>query len=190
MLRFGYPYFFQLYWLLPVIIGFLFWSQRRKRRLLKRIGDEELVEQLTRSLNRRKRLWKSVLIVAGFVILVFALADPQIGTKLEDVQRKGVDVFVAMDVSKSMLAEDIAPNRLEKAKHEVSTFIDQLEGDRIGLICFAGIAFVQCPLTLDYNAAKLFLSDLDTDIIPQPGTAISSAISTAMESFVSKELKH
>lgn len=190
MLRFSYPYFFQLYWLLPVIILFFVWSFRRKRRLLQKIGDEELVEQLTRSVSRAKQVWKAVLVVLVFAILVFALADPQIGTKLENVKRKGVDIFIALDVSKSMLAEDVAPNRLEKAKHEISTFIDRLQGDRIGLICFAGIAFVQCPLTLDYSAAKLFLSEIDTDIIPQPGTAISNAITTAMSSFVSKELKH
>jgi Ca-activated chloride channel family protein len=101
-----------------------------------------------------------------------------------------VDIFIALDVSKSMLAEDIQPNRLEKAKHEISKLIDKLEGDRIGLICFAGIAFVQCPLTLDYNAANLFLNDIDTQIIPQPGTAIGSAISLARQSFVSQEMKY
>ncbi|HFE62940.1 MAG TPA: VWA domain-containing protein [Caldithrix sp.] len=190
LLRFAYPYFFQLYWLLPVIVLFFIWSFRRKRRLLQKIGDEELVEQLTRSVSRAKQVWKAVLVVLAFATLVFALADPQIGTKLENVKRKGVDIFIALDVSKSMLAEDVAPNRLEKAKHEISTFIDRLQGDRIGLICFAGIAFVQCPLTLDYSAAKLFLSEIDTDIIPQPGTAVSNAITTAISSFVSKELKH
>lgn len=190
MLRFAYPQFFQLYWLVPLLILFFVWAFRKKRRLLQQIGDEELVANLTRSLSRRKQVWKVVLLLLVFVVLVFALADPQIGTRLEEVKRKGVDIFIALDVSKSMLAEDVKPNRLEKAKHEISTFIDRLEGDRIGLICFAGIAFVQCPLTLDYSAAKLFLSDIDTDLIPQPGTAISSAIRTAARSFVSKEFKH
>ena len=190
MLRFAYPQFFQLYWLLPLMVVFLVWSFRRKKRLLNRIGDEELVEHLTRSVSRNKQIWKGILFIFAFIVLVFALADPQIGTKLEEVKRSGVDIFIALDVSKSMLAEDVAPNRLDKAKHEISTFIDRLEGDRIGLICFSGIAFVQCPLTLDYSAAKLFLSDIDTDIIPQPGTAIGSAIKTATQSFVTKELKH
>ena len=190
MLRFAYPNFFYLYWLLPVLALFFLWSFRRKRKLLQQIGDEELVDQLTRSVSRKKQTWKTVLILLTFVVSVFALADPQIGTKLEEVKRKGVDIFIALDVSKSMLAEDVAPNRLEKAKHEISTFIDRLQGDRIGLICFSGMAFVQCPLTLDYSAAKLFLNDLDTDIIPQPGTEIGSAIRTAMQSFVTKELKH
>ncbi|MBN2366107.1 MAG: VWA domain-containing protein [Calditrichaeota bacterium] len=190
MLRFGYPEFFHLYWLVPVLIIFFVWSFRRRKKLLKKVGDEKLVEQLVRSVSRRKQLWKTVLILISFIVLVFALADPQIGTKLEQVKRSGVDIFVALDVSKSMLAEDVPPNRLEKAKHEVSTFIDRLEGDRVGLICFSGIAFVQCPLTLDYSAARLFLNDIDTDVIPQPGTAISRAIDVAMKSFVAQEFKH
>ncbi|GAB4365511.1 MAG: VWA domain-containing protein [Calditrichia bacterium] len=190
MLRFSDPQFFQLYWLVPLIILFFIWNFRRKRSLLRRIGDEELVKNLVRSVSRRKQIWKAVIVVFTFAVLVFALANPQIGTKLEDVKRRGVDIFVALDVSRSMLAEDVAPNRLEKAKHEISSFIDRLEGDRIGLICFAGIAFVQCPLTLDYSAAKLFLSDIDTEIIPQPGTNISDAIILARKSFVEKEFKH
>ncbi len=190
MLRFGYPHFFQLYWLTPILLIFFIWSVRRKKKLLNRIGDEELINRLLQSVSRKKQIWKLVLIFFAFIVMVFALADPQIGTKLEEVKRSGVDIFVGLDVSKSMLAEDVPPNRLEKAKHEILTFIDRLEGDRIGLICFAGIAFVQCPLTLDYSAAKLFLDDIDTDIIPQPGTAIGRAITLAKESFVTKQFKH
>lgn len=190
MLRFANPIFFQLYWIIPLLILFFVWSFGKRKKLLSKIGDEDLMEQLTRSVSRKKQIWKIVLIFFSLSFLIFALADPQIGTKLETVKRKGVDIFIALDVSKSMLAEDVAPNRLDKAKHEIASFIDQLQGDRIGLVCFAGIAFVQCPLTLDYSAAKLFLNDLDTDIIPQPGTALGSAISTATHSFVTKELKH
>lgn len=190
MLRFAYPHFFQFYWLIPLLILFFIWSFKKKNKLLKRVGDEELIAQLSRLVSHRKQVWKVILIFVAVIVLIFALANPQLGTKLEDVKRKGVDIFIALDVSKSMLAEDIPPNRLEKAKHEISTFIDRLEGDRIGLICFSGIAFVQCPLTLDYSAAKLFLSDIDSDIIPQPGTSIGKAISTGMHSFVTKELKH
>jgi Ca-activated chloride channel family protein len=190
LLRFANPFFFQLYWLIPVLIVFFILVFKKKKKLLLRIGDEELINQLTRSVSKKKQIWKLFFILVAIIFLIFSLADPQIGTKLEDVTRKGVDIFIALDVSQSMLAEDVAPNRLEKAKHEISTFVDQLRGDRIGLICFAGIAFVQCPLTLDYSAAKLFLQDLDTDIIPQPGTALGSAIQTAIQSFVTTELKH
>jgi len=190
LLRFANPQFFNLYWLLPVLLGFLVWSFRYRRKLLLRLGDEELIQRLTESVSRKRQVWKAVILVVVFSLVVFALADPQIGTHLEEVKRKGVDIFIALDVSKSMLAEDVKPNRLEKAKHEISGFIDLLQGDRVGLIAFAGLAFVQSPLTLDYSAAKLFLNEMDTDLIPQPGTAIAEAIKTATRSFVTKELKH
>lgn len=161
-----------------------------KKRLLKKLGDEELVQDLTANVSRSKQRWKIVLIIVIFSVLVFSLANPQIGTRLEEVKRTGVDIFIALDVSKSMLAEDITPNRLDKAKHEIGNFIEKLQGDRVGIIAFSGLAFVQCPLTLDYGAAKLFLNDVEAGIIPQPGTAISEAIKTAMRSFTSRELKY
>ena len=113
MLRFGNPEFFHLYWLLPVLIVFFIWVFRYKRRLLKRLGDEELIARLTASVNPQKRIWKVVLILFGYCLLVFGLTDPQIGTRLEEVKREGIDIFIALDVSKSMLAEDVAPNRFE-----------------------------------------------------------------------------
>ena len=137
-----------------------------------------------------RRNLKYVLIIFSYIFFVIALSNPQIGKKLEEYTRRGVDIMVALDVSTSMLAEDIKPNRLEKAKHEVGKLVDLLEGDRIGLIAFAGIAHVQCPLTLDYSAAKLFLNILDTDIIPQPGTAMGDAIKRAIPAFNSEERKH
>ena len=175
---------------MPILILFLIWVFQYKKRLLKRLGDEALIDRLTVSVSRSKQIWKVILIIIVFSVLVFALADPQIGTKLEEVKREGIDIFIALDVSKSMLAEDVAPNRFEKAKHEISSFIDKLQGDRVGLIIFSGLAFVQCPLTLDYSAAKLFLNDVYIGVVPQPGTAISEAIKTAKRSFVSRELKH
>ena len=190
MLRFANPEYFHLYWLVPVLIVFFIWAFQYKKRLLKRLGDEELIARLTASVSKTKQIWKTVLVIFSFVVLVFALADPQIGTKLEEVKREGIDIFIALDVSKSMLAEDVAPNRFEKAKHEISQFIERLQGDRVGLIIFSGMAFVQCPLTLDYGAANLFLDDVYVGMMPQPGTAISEAIYTARQSFVDKELKH
>jgi len=190
MIKFANPEYFYLYWLIPVIILFYVVVFKYKKRLLKRLGDEELVKRLTINVSKKKQVWKVVLLTTIFIFLVFALANPQIGTKLEEVKRRGIDIFIALDVSKSMLAEDIAPNRLEKAKHQISSFVEQLQGDRVGLIVFSGLAFVQCPLTLDYSAAKLFLNDVEVGIIPQPGTAISEAIKTAMRSFSSRELKY
>ena len=133
---------------------------------------------------------KIALLLIALFFMVFAMARPQIGTKLEEVRREGVDVMVAIDVSKSMLAEDIPPSRLAKAKHEVESFIDKLEGDRVGLIAFSGIAFTQCPLTLDYGAAKIFLDILGPDLIPTPGTNIGMAITKAIEAFDQQERKH
>ena len=148
------------------------------------------LKKMMRQHSVRKRNLKIVLLVLSYIFFVMALANPQIGTKLEDVKREGVDIIVALDVSKSMLAEDIKPNRLQKAKHELSQLIDLLQGDRIGLVAFAGIPHVQCPLTLDYSAAKLFLNIIDVNLIPQPGTAIGSAIETAVKAFNTEDRKH
>lgn len=122
--------------------------------------------------------------------MVAAIARPQIGTRIEEVTREGQDIIVAIDVSASMMAEDISPSRLEKAKHEIGEMIDKLEGDRIGLIAFAGEAFVQCPLTLDYGAAKLLLSVINPNLIPLPGTNVSQALIKAIETFEQQERKH
>jgi Ca-activated chloride channel family protein len=142
------------------------------------------------TVSRKRQAWKAALQTLAVLGLVLALARPQFGTKLRTVKREGLDVVIALDVSLSMLAEDIKPNRLEKAKHEIGTFIDQLQGDRIGLVAFAGRAFVQCPLTLDYGAAKMILDSMTPDLIPVPGTAVAEAIRKAAEAFVGQERKH
>jgi Ca-activated chloride channel family protein len=119
----------------------------------------------------------------SFFFLIIAVANPQVGTKMEEVKQTGIDVFILLDVSLSMQAEDIKPNRLEKAKFQISNLIDKLRGDRIGLVIFSGEAYIQIPLTTDYSAANLFLSAVDFNSVPQPGTAIASAISLALKSF-------
>lgn len=190
VLRFQYPFFLHGLWGVLVLALFFVWIFKNKEALLKQFGHIEMLYKMMPGVSIARAVWRSILFTLGYVFLVLALADPQIGTKLEDVKREGVDIVVAMDVSLSMLAEDIAPSRLEKAKHEVSKLIDILQGDRIGLIAFAGMAHVQCPLTLDYSAAKLFLRMMDTDLIPQPGTALADAIEKAMKTFNQKERKH
>jgi len=157
---------------------------------MERFGNLELIKKLTLSISQRRQILKVALIIITVIFLIFSLAKPQIGTKLEQVKREGVDILIAIDVSLSMKAEDIKPNRLEKAKHAVGKLIDLLEGDRIGLIAFAGEAFVQCPLTLDYGAAKMFLDIMNTDLIPTPGTAIGKAILLAVKTFEQRERKH
>lgn len=155
-----------------------------------RFGQLDMLRKMMPGYSKKRAVWKNVLFVMAYIFLIIALADPQIGTKLEDVKQEGLDIIVALDVSMSMEAQDIVPSRLKKAKHEVAKLIDLLQGDRIGLIAFAGMAHVQCPLTLDYSAAKLFLRMIDTRLIPVPGTALGEAIKRAIKSFESKEHKH
>lgn len=124
------------------------------------------------------------------IFLVFCLARPQFGTHMEMLKREGQDVMIVVDCSASMLAEDMKPNRIERAKQEVRGLLARMQGDRIGLVAFAGSAFVQCPLTLDYSAAQMFVDVLDVDLIPNPGTNIAEAISVATAAFVIKERKN
>jgi Ca-activated chloride channel family protein len=133
------------------------------------------------------RVLKFTVLVASVALLVLALANPQIGTRVEEIKREGVDLFIALDVSLSMKAEDLKPTRLDKAKLAIRNLIERLQGDRIGLIVFAGEAYTQFPLTTDYGAAFLFLDVVDTDVVPVPGTSIGTAIHRALESFPFEE---
>ena len=123
------------------------------------------------------------MLLVVFSLLIIAFAKPQVGTKMTEVKQTGIDVYILLDVSRSMAAEDIKPNRLEKAKYQISNLIQKLRGDRIGLIVFSGEAYIQFPLTTDYSAANLFLSAVDFNSVPQPGTAIASAITLAVQAF-------
>lgn len=190
MLRFALSQYLYLLLLIPVAILFYYFVFKWKKGALQRFGNLAMVEKLAGSSSRSRQITKAALVVSGILFMVLALARPQMGTRLEEVRREGVDVFVALDVSLSMLAEDIKPNRLEKAKHEISAFIDLLQGDRIGLIAFAGEAFVQCPLTLDYGAAKTFLDVMDPGLIPTRGTNLGAAIDLALKNFETKERKY
>jgi Ca-activated chloride channel family protein len=142
-----------------------------------------MAERLAEDAGRAKRVVKTALLLLATGLLVFALAMLQIGTRMEEVKQEGVDIFIVLDVSLSMKAEDLKPSRLEKAKFEIRSLIDRLRGDRIGLVVFAGEAYTQFPLTTDYSAAGLFLDVLDVDAVSLPGTAIGSAIARATESF-------
>lgn len=190
MFRFGNTYYLTLYWLIPALIVFYVLVFKAKKRALQKFGNLELVQKLSQSTKRARQYLKISLLLAAIVFIILALARPQLGTRLEEVKREGVDILVAIDVSNSMLAQDVSPSRLEKAKHEVATLINRLRGDRIGLIAFSGVAFVQCPLTLDYGAAKIFLDIMDPSLIPTPGTAIGQAISKALETFDQRERKY
>lgn len=190
MFRFAQPDYLYALGIIPVLILFLIWTRRSQKKNLQKFGQVKLLEKLIIASSPARRNFKTLLVILSLFFSLLALARPQIGTKLEEVKRQGIDIFIAVDLSLSMQAEDIKPNRLEKAKHEVASFINNLQGDRIGLIAFAGEAFVQCPLTLDYSAAKMFLDIMDPTLIPVQGTAIGEAIAKAITSFVQTERKH
>ncbi|PCH86259.1 MAG: hypothetical protein COB88_08485 [Flavobacteriales bacterium] len=169
---------------LAVVLLLLFLLTRRwKKKAIASFGDPVLISSLMPDVSRGRPILKFLLLLLAMWSLVIAIANPQIGSKIEEVRREGIDLIIALDLSKSMLAEDIKPNRLERSKQAISKLIDKLKGDRIGLIVFGGEAYVQLPITTDYAAAKLFLSTIDTDIMPTAGTAIGAAIELGLSSF-------
>jgi len=187
MIRFAHSDALILLFLVPLLTaGFILVLRFRSKALL-RFGTPGTVARLMEEASGAKRWVKFALAAAALAMLVVGLANPQVGTRLEEVKQEGVDLFVALDVSLSMKAEDIRPNRLEKAKFELRNLIERLRGDRIGLIVFAGDAFTQFPLTTDYSAAHLFLDVVDVDAVPTPGTSIGAAITRALESFSFEE---
>ena len=183
MIRFAHPEY--LYWLalVPLTIV-LYWLVGRKRKAAKeKFSTSVMFEKLASESSRMKRSLKIILIVSALCCTIVGLANPQLGMRLEDVKQEGVDIFIALDVSLSMKAEDVKPNRLAKAKYEIGNLINRLGGDRIGLIVFSGESYVQFPLTTDYSAADLFLDVVDVESVPTPGTAIGSAVEQAVKSF-------
>jgi len=166
-----------------ILILSVFIYYRMNKIYLKRFSNSDTLKRIIDGEGIKRRKIKDVLIICGIFFLIIALIGPQIGTKLQLVKRKGVDIVICFDTSLSMKAEDVTPNRLVRAKYEVSKLIDKLKGDRVGLVAFAGISYPVCPLTLDYSAAKLFLDLIDTDIIGVQGTAIAEALNTAFNIF-------
>ncbi len=148
------------------------------------------MDSIVMSVSRRKQIIKAAFVISAITFLIFSLVQPKWGYHWEDVERRGIDIVVAVDTSRSMLADDIKPNRLEAAKREIKDLIDIIDGDRVGLVAFAGTAFLQCPLTLDYGAFSLFLDDLDTRLIPVGGTSFGEAINKSMSAFSDKLKKH
>lgn len=175
--------------LLPLIALFIFYVVWRSS-AFKKLGDNTLIQQLAPDRPHYKFIFKFLLLFLAFASLIIAIANPQIGTKFEKVKRSGVEIIIALDVSKSMMAEDLKPNRLERSKQFIARFIEKLQNDRIGLIVFAGKAYLQMPVTIDYSAAKLFLRNINTDMVSSQGTAIADAIELSQKSFDSKEKKY
>jgi len=187
--------FAHLIWLIAglascTILGFGFYHfQKKGQAALRRFASGHLLEKLTESVSPGRRMIKRILLILAVVSIFVALAQPQMGFKWKEVKRKGIDILMAVDTSKSMLANDIKPNRLERSKLGILDFVSRLEGDRLGLIPFAGTAFLMCPLTLDYDAFRQSLDALDTEIIPHGGTDIASAIREA-EFVFSNDANH
>ena len=179
MIQLDEKIYFYLLGIIPVLIVLFVLVQVWKKRTQKHFADPSLLRRLTPDRSRFKSVLKLLFFLLGLAFLTLGLVNPKIGTKLETVKREGVDIVFAIDVSKSMLAEDIAPNRLEKSKRLVSEIINQLASDRIGIIAYAGQAFPQLPITTDYGAAKMFLQSMNTDMLTSQGTAINEAIELA-----------
>jgi Ca-activated chloride channel homolog len=190
MFRFGFPDVLYAYAAIPLLLAFLWYAAKARRKALFRFAQPELAERLDRSVSRRARVIKRFLVVAALLLLVSAMARPQFGTRVETVRREGRDVIVAIDVSASMLAEDVAPNRLEKAKLAVASLLNRFEGDRVGLVVFAGQAFVQAPLTVDYAAATMFLRSISPSLVPVPGTDMREALTRAIDAFDDKDREY
>ena len=183
MFRFAYPFFLWGLVVLP-IFGLLFAARMSwKRKAIKRFGDPALMEILMPDRSQGKIRSKFFLLAAAWIFLIVGLANPQIGSKYEEVKRQGVDLIIALDVSNSMLAEDIRPNRLERAKQAITKLLDKLHDDRIGIVIFAGDAYLQLPFTNDYAAARLFLSTVTNESVQTQGTAIGAAIQMGMKSL-------
>jgi len=183
-MKFGNLGYLWLLWLIPALALFYVYAFRARRRALQRFcADQHLLARLIPEVSWTRRRYKALLVVVALTLMLVALLRPRWGFHWEDVRRVGVDLIVAIDVSTSMNAQDIEPSRLERAKREVRDLVRLLEGDRIGLLAFAGEAFMQCPLTLDYGATELFLDNLGPELISTPGTSLGSAIRLAVRSF-------
>ncbi len=188
-MRFANPEYLHLLWAVPALAVLLAWSLHNRSRRLERLVSRALAPALTEDFSRGKAALRAALLLGFFVFGVLAAARPQWGMRAEIVRRKGVDIFLALDTSYSMNAEDVVPSRLAKARNTIRSLIGRMRGDRVGLISFAGSALVLCPLTLDYGAALLFLEVADTDNVPEPGTSLAAAILAANDSFISGERK-
>jgi len=190
MVKFSYLWLIWFLLLIPLVWGIQWRFRRLQKRALVEFAGKDLYPKLLEDTRLSRVRRKQQLMLLAVCLIGLALIGPQMGRNLIEIKRKGVDIIIAFDTSISMNAEDVKPNRLMRAKYETGKFINLLRGDRVGLVAFAGISYLQCPLTLDYSAAKLFLDVIDTGVIGTQGTAIADALGTALNAFKSKEKKH
>ena len=187
MFRFANPEFLYLLLILPALIVFYIYAVIQKRRAVKRYGNPALLVELMPDVSPKRQHLKFWLSFAAIALMIFVIAGPQFGSKLETVKRQGVEVMIALDISNSMLAQDVQPSRLQKAKRLVAQLVDKMQNDKVGMIVFAGDAFTQLPITSDYISAKMFLESIDPSLISKQGTAIGAAINLAARSFTPQE---
>ena len=178
-----------LWWLITIpvfVIAYIIYTKRKSRQLAE-FGDPELISQLMPDASKSRTIGKFSLLIIALILLIFAAARPQFGQREKTIKRQGIEVMVALDISNSMLAEDVAPNRLDRAKQMLSKMIDNMVDDKVGLVVFAGDAFTQLPITCDYVSAKMFLNTITPNLIQTQGTAIGTALQTAITSFGAQE---
>lgn len=187
MFRFEEYAYLYLLLLLPLLVAFYLYSNYRKRKAIRRFGDPVLMAPLMPGVSKYRPDVKFTIMLIVIGLFAVLLARPQFGSKLETVKRQGVEVIIALDISNSMLAEDVQPSRLEKAKRIIARLVDKMQNDKVGMIVFAGDAFTQLPITSDYISAKMFLETISPSLISKQGTAIGAAISLATNSFTPQE---
>ena len=186
MFKFAHPEYLFLLFLVPILVGVFIYTGIKRHRNIKQFGNPDLLAELMPNVSFIRPQVKFYLQLTAIILLIIVLAQPQFGTKQETVKRKGIEVMIALDVSNSMMAQDIQPSRLEKAKQVLSKLVDGMIDDKIGLIVFAGDAYTQLPITVDYVSAKMFFSTISPNLVPRQGTAIGSAIDLAIKSFGTK----
>jgi Ca-activated chloride channel family protein len=172
---------------LPLLAALFLYSNYRRRKAIKKFGDPELMAQLMPDASKYRPDVKFWIVFVAIGLFAVLLARPQFGSRLETVKRQGIEVIIALDISNSMLAEDVQPSRLQKAKRLVSQLVDKMENDKVGMIVFAGDAFTQLPITSDYISAKMFLETIDPSLISKQGTALGAAINLSTRSFTPME---
>ena len=183
MFRFANPDFLYLFFLLPMLVAVYLFYNHRRRQNIRKYGDPALLKELMPTVSKYRPDVKFWLTFAALALTIFMLARPQFGSKMETVKRSGVEAVIALDISNSMLAEDVTPSRLDKAKKLISRLVDTFNNDKVGMIVFAGEAFTQLPITSDYVSAKMFLESINPSLITTQGTDIGAAIRLAMKSF-------
>lgn len=190
MFKFENTDYFYAFALIPFCVLVYAWYVAKTRRNLRKLGDSALIGQLTPDVSKAKKTSRFILLMLGLAFLILGICNLQTGSKTQEVKREGADIMVCLDVSNSMMAQDLTPNRLERAKIALEKMIDKLQGDRLGIVVFAGEAYVQLPITTDYGAAKLFLESINPKVVPVQGTNIAAAINTSLESFGKDEGKN